>query len=70
MTEEVIAELEALKERLLRLREEKACLLGMLENIEEDAENEADVLEKEITELQSQLEAKKKPREQEIVFSF
>lgn len=73
MSEEYLEELRRLKERLLRLRREKASLLSMLDDLEEDGEAEAQALEREIAELQLILDAKaakKRAREEEVVFRF
>lgn len=80
MTQGRTEELRSLKERLVRLREERAHLLDVLENLEKDANNEADGLEEEIADLDRRLKAKKKSpsskeqetsgSEQEIVFRF
>ena len=80
MSEEYIKELKSLTDRLLRLRQEKAHLLDMLENLEADATDEADALETEIADLERRLKEEKKSKsskkpdtsgsEQEIVFRF
>ncbi len=69
MDEEYLEALRKLKKRLLKLRREKAGLLDLLDNLEADGQTEADVLEKEIAELQFLLEEKKK-RERDVVFRF
>jgi len=80
VSEEYIKELKSLTDRLLRLRQEKAHLLDMLENLEADATDEADALETEIADLERRLKEEKKSKsskkpdtsgsEQEIVFRF
>lgn len=70
MDNERLEALRNLKERLLRLRKEKAGLMDILEDLEADGEAEADNLEKEITVLQSILDAAKESHERETVFRF
>ncbi|MGD6934171.1 MAG: hypothetical protein ACQCN5_08200 [Candidatus Bathyarchaeia archaeon] len=71
MDEEYLEALKRLRDRILKLREEKANLLSTLDDLEADAEAEAGAIEEEIAVLQSKLGAKKKKaQKQEIVFSF
>jgi DNA repair exonuclease SbcCD ATPase subunit len=71
LDEEYLEALKRLRDRILKLREEKANLLSTLDDLEADAEAEAGAIEEEIAVLQSKLGAKKKKaQKQEIVFSF
>jgi hypothetical protein len=67
---ESVETLRRLKERLLRLRQEKSRLLETLDDLEADGESEADTLEKEIVALQSLLDEKRNPSKRETVFRF
>jgi hypothetical protein len=67
---EYLEALRNLKERLLKLKQKKASLLGILEDLEADGEAEVDALEKEIIVLQSILDEAKESRKQETVFRF
>jgi len=68
--EEYLEALRNLRERILTLRRKKANLLGILDDLEAGGETEVDALEKEVAELQLIVEAKRKAREQEVVFRF
>jgi hypothetical protein len=70
LDEEYLEVLRSLRERIVRLREEKSLLLSKLDDLEAEAQEEADTLEQEITVLESKLEVKKKGQKHDIVFSF
>lgn len=70
MDEDYLEALRSLRERIVRLREEKAFLLSKLDNLEEEAQEEVDTLEQEIADLESKLKVKTKRQKHDIVFSF
>lgn len=70
LDEEYLDALKSLRERIVKLRSEKATLLSMLDDLEADAESEVDTLEAEIAVLESKILVKKKMPKQEITFNF